>query len=81
MWDTSYLKKQYHLILIDLLGCGQSALPEDFDYSLHSQASFLEKIIKKLMVEKNITNFHLAGHYPHVEKPKDVARDIALFLG
>lgn len=59
---VGHLKKQYHLILIDLLGCGQSALPEDFDYSLRSQASFLEKIIKKLMAEKNITNFHLAGH-------------------
>lgn len=59
---VSHLKKQYHLILIDLLGCGQSALPEDFHYSIPSQASFLEKTIKKLMAEKNITNFHLAGH-------------------
>ncbi|HIC78387.1 MAG TPA: alpha/beta hydrolase, partial [Sulfurovum sp.] len=47
---ASALKGKYHLIIIDLLGCGESALPIDFDYSLRSQADFLHKVIEKLMV-------------------------------
>ena len=56
------LKGKYHLIIIDLLGCGESDLDMDFEYTLHNQADFLEKIIQKLMGEKNIDSFSLAGH-------------------
>ena len=56
------LKGKYHLIIIDLLGCGESDLDMDFGYTLHNQADFLEKIIQKLMEEKNIHSFSLAGH-------------------
>ncbi len=56
------LKGKYHLIIIDLLGCGESDLAMDFEYTLHNQADFLEKIIKKLMEEKHIKSFSLAGH-------------------
>jgi len=56
------LKEKYHLILIDLLGCGESELVEDFDYSASSQASFLQKIIEQMMDEKRIESFYLAGH-------------------
>ena len=56
------LKGKYHLIIIDLLGCGESELDMDFEYTLHNQADFLEKIIQKLMEEKNIHSFSLAGH-------------------
>jgi len=56
------LKGKYHLIIIDLLGCGESDLDMDFEYTLHNQADFLEKIIQKLMEEKNIDSFSLAGH-------------------
>jgi len=59
---SSLLKKKYHLILIDLLGCGESELVEDFDYSLSSQASFLQIIIEQIMDEKKIESFYLAGH-------------------
>jgi len=56
------LKGKYHLIIIDLLGCGESALPMDFEYTLRNQVDFLEKIIRKLMEEKKIQRFSLAGH-------------------
>ena len=56
------LKGKYHLIIIDLLGCGESDLAMDFEYTLHNQADFLEKIIRKLMEEKHIKSFSLAGH-------------------
>jgi len=56
------LKGKYHLIIIDLLGCGESDIAEDFDYTLSAQADFLEKIIKKMMIEKSIDSFALAGH-------------------
>jgi len=59
---ASALKGKYHLIIIDLLGCGESDLDMDFEYTLHNQADFLEKIIQKLMKEKNIDRFSLAGH-------------------
>ena len=45
---ASALKGKYHLIIIDLLGCGESALPIDFDYSLRSQTDFLHKVIEKV---------------------------------
>jgi len=56
------LKGKYHLIIIDLLGCGESDIVEDFDYSLSTQADFLQKIIEKMMTEKGIESFNLAGH-------------------
>jgi len=56
------LKGKYHLIIIDLLGCGESDIDMDFEYTLHNQADFLEKIINKLIKEKHIDGFALAGH-------------------
>ncbi len=56
------LKEKYHLIMIDLLGSGESDMPEDFDYSLLSQADFLQKVIAQMSKEKNISSYHLAGH-------------------
>jgi pimeloyl-ACP methyl ester carboxylesterase len=56
------LKGAYHLLIIDLLGCGESGRVEDFEYTLSAQADFLEKIIKKMMIEKSIDSFALAGH-------------------
>jgi len=58
---ASALKDKYHLIMIDLLGCGDSDLPMDFDYSVPSQADFLHKIITQLTQEKGIKSFSLAG--------------------
>ena len=59
---ASALKENYHLIIIDLLGCGESELVEEFDYSLASQALFLQKVIEQMLQEKNIESFALAGH-------------------
>jgi len=59
---TGALKGEYHLIIIDLLGCGESDIVEDFEYTLSAQADFLEKIIKKMMIVKSIDSFSLAGH-------------------
>jgi len=56
------LKGKYHLILIDLLGCGESQRVEDFSYTLEAQADFLEKILQKMVSEKGIDSFSLAGH-------------------
>jgi len=58
---ASALKDKYHLIMIDLLGCGDSSLPMDFDYSVPSQADFLHKVITQLTQEKGIKSFSLAG--------------------
>ena len=58
---ASALKDKYHLIIIDLLGCGDNSLPMDFDYSLGSQADFLYKVITQLTQEKDIKSFSLAG--------------------
>jgi triacylglycerol lipase len=58
---ASALKDKYHLIMIDLLGCGDSSLPMDFDYSVPSQADFLHKVITQLTKEKEIKTFSLAG--------------------
>jgi len=59
---ASALKEKYHLILIDLLGCGESDIAIDFKYTLHNQADFLEKVIAKMIKEKAIDSFSLAGH-------------------
>jgi len=58
---ASALKERYHLIMIDLLGCGDSSLPMEFDYSTASQADFLHKAITQLTQEKGIKSFSLAG--------------------
>jgi len=58
---ASALKDKYHLIMIDLLGCGDSSLPMEFDYSVPSQADFLHKVITQLTKEKDIKSFSLAG--------------------
>jgi len=59
---ASALKDKYHLILIDLLGSGESDMAIDFEYTLHNQADFLEKVITKMIKEKGIDSFSLAGH-------------------
>ena len=59
---AAQLKDRYHLIIIDLLGCGESDLAMDVEYTLRNQADFLEKIITKLIQEKKIPNFSIAGH-------------------
>jgi len=59
---ASALKDKYHLILIDLLGSGESDMAMDFAYTLHNQADFLEKVIAKMMKAKGIDSFSVAGH-------------------
>jgi pimeloyl-ACP methyl ester carboxylesterase len=59
---AAQLKDRYHLIIIDLLGCGESDLVMDFEYTLRNQANFLEKIITKMLQEKKIDSFDIAGH-------------------
>ena len=59
---ASALKDTYHLILIDLLGSGESDMAMDFEYTLHNQADFLEKVITKMIKKKGIDSFSLAGH-------------------
>ncbi|MCF6244648.1 MAG: alpha/beta hydrolase [Sulfurovum sp.] len=56
------LKNEYHLILIDLLGCGESEIVEEFDYSLASQADFMQETITQIIEKKGIKHFSLVGH-------------------
>jgi abhydrolase domain-containing protein 6 len=59
---VGYLNPNYQTILIDLLGCGESDKPYNFDYSLRSQADFLQKVIKEIQSQESIENFTLLGH-------------------
>ncbi len=58
---VSYLNPNYQTILIDLLGSGESDKPYDFDYSLRSQANFLDKVIRKIIEQESIERFTLVG--------------------
>jgi len=58
----SYLKKDYNIVAIDLLGCGDSNKPKKFDYSLKNQANFTSKIIKKIINLHNLKEISLIGH-------------------
>jgi len=55
------LKGDYSFIMIDFLGCGESTRAFEFDYALASQALFLEKVIRKIIKEKKITQYSLCG--------------------
>ena len=55
------LNTQYHLILIDFLGAGDSSKDLTFDYSLRSQASLLEMIIRQITTQKDIHQYSLCG--------------------
>ncbi len=57
-----HLNLNYQTILIDLLGCGKSSKPFEFDYSLTSQAQFLQKLISALIEKEGIKRFSLLGH-------------------
>lgn len=54
----SLLSKNYDVIAVDLLGCGNSDMPLDEDYSVRHHAELLHEFILKL----GITKVHLAGH-------------------
>ena len=57
-----HLNPHYPTILIDLLGSGESDAPFNFDYTLQSQADFLEKVIHKIAAIENIKQLTLIGH-------------------
>ena len=59
---VGYLNLNYQTILIDLLGSGESDAPLDFDYSLTSQAKFLEKTVTAIIQKESIQHFTLIGH-------------------
>ena len=56
------INSKYNIVAIDLLGHGQSSKPLNFDYSLTSQADFLEGVIKDIISKEKIDSFYLAGH-------------------
>ena len=56
------LTEHFHLIIIDLLGSGESEIVQDFEYTLTSQAQFLQIVIEQLLQEKHIDSFSLAAH-------------------
>ena len=60
LWSDLFysLKKDYDVIAVDLLGCGQSDKPIDVDYSIKNQA----KLLKEFLDVLNISKIHLVGH-------------------
>ncbi|RLD63083.1 MAG: hypothetical protein DRI95_12175 [Bacteroidetes bacterium] len=53
-----FFVEKYDVIAIDLLGCGDSDIPLNEDFSLKRQAVIIEKFVAKL----NIAKLHLVGH-------------------
>lgn len=54
----NFLSPSFDVIAIDLLGCGNSDKPLNFDYSIKSQAKLIAGFIKKL----ELKNIHLVAH-------------------
>jgi pimeloyl-ACP methyl ester carboxylesterase len=46
------LSVNHKVIMPDLLGCGYSSKPDDFDYTLKSYAEYLKKLLDSLKVKK-----------------------------
>ncbi len=53
-----YFKDKYDIILIDLLGCGESDKPLNEDFSLKRQAHMIKEFCQKL----DISRFHMVCH-------------------
>lgn len=53
-----YFKEKYDVILIDLLGCGDSDKPLNEDFSLKRQAHLIKEFTEKLEISK----FHMVCH-------------------
>ena len=52
------LAENFDVIAIDLLGCGDSDMPEGVDYSISAQADMLKNVLEQLSIEK----VHLVCH-------------------
>jgi len=52
------LSKEYDVICVDLIGCGESDKPLDISYSLKQQSKMLNEFIIQLDIKK----FHFIGH-------------------
>ncbi len=52
------LSKDYDVIAVDLLGCGDSDKPLDVSYSIRDHAARLQEFVIKL----GLTKFHFVGH-------------------
>ena len=52
------LSKNYDVIALDLLGCGESDKPLNIDYSLKNHSQLLKEFVTVLGINK----FHLVGH-------------------
>ncbi len=55
---TPYLEHHYELIIVDLLGCGDSDKSIDMEFSLKNHAKVLSEFIHRLHLE----SVHLVGH-------------------
>ena len=52
------LSDKYHVIAVDLLGCGDSSKPLNVEYSIKHHAELLKEFMTQMGVEK----FHYVGH-------------------
>jgi pimeloyl-ACP methyl ester carboxylesterase len=64
-WDplVPLLTGSHRVIRLDLLGCGQSAKPEDGDYSVPAQGRRVGLALDKLGVERAVLVGHSSGGY------------------
>lgn len=64
-WDplVPLLTGSHRVIVLDLLGCGQSAKPDDGDYSVPAQARRVGMALDKLDVERAVLVGHSSGGY------------------
>ena len=56
MWLA--LRKEYRVVCLDMLGFGFSAKPNNYKYSIHSQADIVEALVGHLQ----LANFHVLAH-------------------
>ena len=54
----SYFLKDYRVIVVDLLGCGESDFSTDIPFSIANHADFMHKLMAELAIGK----FHLVAH-------------------
>ncbi|MDX8395827.1 MAG: alpha/beta hydrolase [Mariprofundaceae bacterium] len=53
-----YLEKDYDVITVDLIGCGESDMPLDVSYAIKDHAERLHTFMQQLEIER----FHYIGH-------------------
>jgi len=70
------LEDKYRVVVVDLIGQGDSTRPLDFDYSIRNQAQSIHKLMDYLGSEHPKGKFVLVGHCYGGVVALEVARDV-----